>query len=152
AAAFRAAVGRALGVAARGQVATIGIRPTRAETGFGYIELGPETEPGVHQVERFVEKPDRTRAQGYLASGRHLWNSGMFFFGARRILDAVNQHLPALGRLLGEIERHPASVDQLYPEAESISVDYGVMERLGPSEVEVVPGAFGWDDVGSFRA
>jgi mannose-1-phosphate guanylyltransferase len=76
----------------------------------------------------------------------------MFFFGARRILDAVAQHLPALGHLLAEIERHPAAVERRYPEAEAISIDYGVMERLGAGEVEVVRGEFGWDDVGSFRA
>lgn len=149
---FRVAVRRALAVAGRGAVSTIGIRPTRPETGFGYIELGHETEPGVHRVDRFVEKPDRLTAEAYLASGRHLWNSGMFFFGARRILDALAHQLPALGRLLAEIERDASAVDRLYPGAEAISIDYGVMERLGPGEVQVVPGEFGWDDVGSFRA
>jgi mannose-1-phosphate guanylyltransferase len=146
-------------------VVTIGIRPTAPETGYGYIELGgelpsapgmpvgsPDVSNGARLVARFVEKPDRPTAERYLASGRYLWNSGMFFFRADRILGAIDQHLPELGRLLAELRRDPSRASELYPTAPAISIDYGVMEKLTAGEIAVVPGDFGWSDVGSFTA
>jgi mannose-1-phosphate guanylyltransferase len=149
---YREALRTALAVAEEGHVVTIGIRPQAPETGFGYMELGEVVRPGVHSVRRFVEKPDRTTAEGYLTSGRYLWNSGMFFFRADRLLASVRTHMPNLGALLDEIARDPARTPALYPHAESLSIDYGIMERLHPEEVKVVPGDFGWNDVGSFGA
>jgi mannose-1-phosphate guanylyltransferase len=147
---YAAALGRAIAVAQKGAVVTIGIRPTAPETGFGYIEPGPDS-GDAFVVNRFVEKPDRATAERYLASG-YLWNSGMFFFSARRILEAIRQHLPALGQLLDEIARDPERAGELYPRAPSISIDFGVMEKLARGEVQVVPGDFGWNDVGSWSA
>ena len=149
---FRAGVEQALDHARRGVVVTIGIRPTHPETGYGYIEMGEEGEGGAYEVRRFVEKPALPTAQSYFESGKYLWNSGMFFFRARRILDAIDTHLPALGRILGEIAHAPERVGELYPLAPSISVDYAVMEKLSPKEIHVVPGDFGWSDVGSWNA
>jgi mannose-1-phosphate guanylyltransferase len=103
-------------------------------------------------VERFVEKPDLARAREYLASGRFLWNSGMFFFSAKRLLEAVRMHMPKLAEILHEIADDPSLVDELYPQAPAVSIDYGVMERLHTGEVFVVPGDFGWSDVGSWSA
>ena len=149
---YRATLRRALDVAEGGAIVTIGIVPDKPETGFGYLELGAETERGARVVERFVEKPDRATAEEYLRGGRHLWNSGMFFFSARRLIEAVRLHMPELGELLHRIERAPEQVAALYPEAPAVSIDYGVMEKLPRGDVFVVPGDFGWNDVGSWSA
>ena len=132
-------------------VVTIGIRPTSPETGFGYLEPGEATMSGARQVARFVEKPDQAAAKRYVASG-FLWNAGMFVFSCERMLEAIAVHLPALGATLAQIRAQPMSAAALYPEAQAISLDYGVMEKLSPSEVETIPGDFGWNDVGSFPA
>jgi len=132
-------------------IVTIGIKPSAPETGFGYLEPGTPTADGARLVARFVEKPDRPTAERYLREG-YLWNAGMFVFAARRMLAAIAQHLPGLGALLDQIAADPTRTGALYPDAQSISVDYGVMEKLGPGEVECVPGDFGWSDVGSFSA
>jgi mannose-1-phosphate guanylyltransferase len=132
-------------------VVTLGIRPTAPETGFGYLEPGEATAGGARRVARFVEKPDRATAEQYVKSG-YLWNAGMFVFAVDHMLGLIDQHLPELGRTLTQIRNDPSRAAVLYPEAQSISIDYGVMEKLGPTEVECVPGDFGWNDVGSFPA
>lgn len=132
-------------------VVTLGIRPTSPETGFGYLEPGEPTAGGARRVARFVEKPDRATAERYVAGG-YLWNAGMFVFSVPRMLEAIETHLPALGKTLAQIRAQPDAAATLYPEAQAISIDYGVMEKLGPGEVETVPGDFGWNDVGSFPA
>src|SRR5688572_3890818 len=96
--AFLVAAGQALSAASDGMLVTIGIQPTRAETGFGYIEMGEGigVQPGVRRAQSFTEKPDRALAEQLVAGRAHLWNSGMFFFGARAIQDAIARHLPEL--------------------------------------------------------
>jgi mannose-1-phosphate guanylyltransferase len=149
-AAYRAVVARALALAeASDRIVTVGIQPTAPETGFGYIEPGAEGPDGARQVERFVEKPDRDTAAGYVARG-YLWNAGMFFFRAARIRAEIARHLPALAAGLDEIERAPGDLERIYPTLPAISIDYGVMEKA--SGILVVPGAFGWNDVGSWTA
>jgi mannose-1-phosphate guanylyltransferase len=142
---------------ARDTVVTIGVRPTHAETGFGYIRLGARLPRGgtdaVHDVGGFFEKPDRATAEGYVASGEYLWNSGMFFLTAGRMLEEARRHLPALGALLdaaavaGDAD---AVIASGYADAPSISIDHGIMEKAGG--LRVIPGAFGWNDVGSWAA
>jgi mannose-1-phosphate guanylyltransferase len=149
---FRAAVTRALDVARSGAIVTIGIVPTHPETGFGYLELGDASEQEARVVDRFVEKPDLPTAQKYVSGKRHLWNSGMFFFAAKRLLEAVRRHMPELGDILHALERAPERAGELYPQAPSVSIDYGVMEKLPRGEVFCVPGDFGWSDVGSWSA
>jgi mannose-1-phosphate guanylyltransferase len=140
---YRGAVRRALDAAERHDaIVTVGIRPSRPETGYGYLELGADVSPGVAAVARFVEKPDRAVAEGYVASGRHLWNAGMFFFRGARMLDAIARHLPDTARAL--------AAPELYPSVPSISIDYGVMEK--EPGVLTVPADFGWNDVGSWTA
>lgn len=136
-AAFVRTLAQAIAVAER-HLVTVGIRPTRPETGFGYLELGARTDGVAREVERFVEKPDLARAREYVTSGRHLWNSGMFFFRAARILEETRRHLPEVMRVL----------DTTYAEAPSVSIDYGVMEKA--RDIWAVPGDFGWSDVGSW--
>jgi mannose-1-phosphate guanylyltransferase len=138
-------------------ITTIGVRPTHAETGFGYLRLGTKlARPGadpVHDVAGFVEKPDLPTAQRYLASGEYLWNSGMFFLTAGRMLEEARRHLPALGALLSAAvaAKDPvATIAAGYRDVPSISIDNGIMEKAGG--LRVVPGAFGWNDVGSWAA
>ncbi len=139
---------------------TLGIQPTRPETGYGYIEAapsdGPSTANPVLSAIKFHEKPNLPQAQNYLAGGRFYWNSGMFIWAAEVILDWFRQLLP---RLAGELETLAGHIDrpaftealaETYPRLESISIDYGVMEKA--KGVLVIPADIGWSDVGSWRA
>ncbi|MGB8332842.1 MAG: sugar phosphate nucleotidyltransferase, partial [Polyangiales bacterium] len=124
--------------------------------GYGYIEVGSELDPGVFRARRFVEKPNRQRAEQFVASGSFLWNSGMFFFLAARILEAIDQHLPGLGRELQRYDeaakagREAALIEATYAELPAVSIDHGIMEKV--SAVSVVPGSFGWSDLGSWTS
>lgn len=147
---------RGLEAATHGDYVTIGIRPSRAETGYGYIEVGAELDPGVFRARRFVEKPNRQRAEQFVANGNFLWNSGMFFFLASRILEAIDQHLPGLGR---ELQRYDEAaragdettlVQETYGELPAVSIDHGIMEKV--DAVSVVPGSFEWSDLGSWTS
>ncbi len=146
---------RALDAAADGRIVTVGIRPSRPETGYGYIEIGEELGSGVHRARRFVEKPNRQRAGQFLAAGTFLWNSGMFFFRAHTMLHAIRTHLPLLGATLDRLLAADASeedaiVDASYATLPDVSIDHGVMEK--ETDVAVVPADFGWSDVGSFAS
>jgi len=153
---FRRVVGRALEGALRGNLTTIGIVPTRPETGYGYIEVGPDLEPGLHGVARFVEKPDRARAEAYVAGGKHLWNAGMFFFQARAMTEAIAMHLPDLAAGLTRLDdaaakgAERAALAAIFPTLPSVSIDVGVMEKA--AKLAVVKGDFGWNDVGSWES
>jgi len=154
---FVKALELALASAASGVITTIGISPERAETGYGYIELGEPVSEGVRRVARFVEKPDRATAEQYLASGRYVWNSGMFFFTARVMLDAISTHMPDLSRGLDRIGAAAADRDregkvtrEVFEGLASVSIDYGVMEHM--SQLNVVPASFGWSDLGSWES
>lgn len=128
----------------------LGIRPTRPETGYGYIELGDETAPGVRAVRQFVEKPDLDTARGYVAGGRHLWNSGIFVWRAGDFLDAVRRLTPEISRALPALDEGGAGVEAFFDQVEPVSVDVGVLERA--DDVEVVVAEFEWDDVGTWTA
>jgi mannose-1-phosphate guanylyltransferase len=150
-AALRAAAERAAGGP---RLLTLGLRPAYAATGYGWIQLGPRVEdattgPAVHAVARFVEKPDRERAEAFLAGGAHLWNLGVFAWRPRVFLDALAAHLPETARALAAAGS-PAALTDAYHSIPSISVDHAVLERHGA--VECVPCAFTWDDLGSFAA
>ncbi len=153
-AAFQQVLERSLEASSDGDMVTVGIRPTRAETGYGYIELGEEISANVHRARRFVEKPDEVRAQQFLAAGRFLWNSGMFFFRADVLLAAVKQHLPGLFDVLvqydeaAKIGEEQAVVKRTYNGLPDVSIDHGVMEKA--SRMAIIPGDFGWSDVGSW--
>jgi mannose-1-phosphate guanylyltransferase len=161
---FTATVKAAL-LEARHTITTIGIKPAHAETGFGYIRVGPVIKNdgagasltgaglSIHQVAAFVEKPDRPTAEHYLASGEYLWNSGMFFFTAGRLFEEARRHLPELGRTLDALVAAPdlaAAVRTHYAKAPAVSIDNGIMEKA--TGLHVVPGDFGWNDVGSWAA
>jgi mannose-1-phosphate guanylyltransferase len=152
---FRKVLGRAIEAASNGWLTTIGIVPTRPETGYGYIEVGDRVSEGVHAAARFIEKPSKDRAAELVASKRHLWNAGMFFFKAGVMLDAIGKHLPDLARGLERIEaaakkgEEPKALAEEFPKMPSISIDHGVMEKA--DKIAVVPGSFGWNDVGSWQ-
>jgi mannose-1-phosphate guanylyltransferase len=164
-----AATVRAALAEARHTIATVGIKPTHAETGFGYIKLGPARVPGhqegggtgdasrpalaVHDVHSFVEKPDRPTAEQYVTSGEYLWNSGMFFLTAGRMMEEARRHLPRLGQALDALciaEDFAATLRAVYSTVPSVSIDNGIMEKA--TGLRVVPGDFGWNDVGSWAA
>ncbi|MEI7712341.1 MAG: mannose-1-phosphate guanylyltransferase/mannose-6-phosphate isomerase [Rhodospirillales bacterium] len=149
----------AVAAARRGRIVTFGMRPTAPETGYGYIEQGEELPdaPGVHAVVRFLEKPDSATAAAFVAGGKHLWNSGMFVFTARTLMEELNTHapdvLPAVGRSVAgrtaDLDFIRLGVDA-FAACPSISLDYAVAERT--DRAAVIPAAIGWSDVGSWSA
>jgi mannose-1-phosphate guanylyltransferase len=131
-------------------IVLLGLVPTAPETGYGYIRRGASVGDQVYAVARFVEKPDRKTAEGYLAEGGYLWNSGMFVFSASAMDRAIREHLPELATGLDALGADPTRLSELYPALPSISIDYGVMERA--RDVRVLPANFPWSDVGSWDA
>ena len=154
--AFQRSLAQAVEVARGGRIVTLGIRPTRPETGYGYIRVGEPLSGAARAVAAFVEKPDLAKAQSYLASGEYLWNAGIFVFRADVMLSAFAQHLPEVAQRLDVIcaalgtRREKATVAREFPKLPSISIDYGVAEKA--SNIAVVPSDCGWSDVGSFNA
>ncbi|MCW5968771.1 MAG: NTP transferase domain-containing protein [Blastocatellales bacterium] len=140
--------------ARNGDIVTLGVSPSRPETGYGYIELDEEN-PDF--MKRFVEKPDSQTAMRYIAGGRHLWNSGIFIFTAGTILGEIRACLPQLAEGLTEIEsaigsdEYESAVARVYDRIDPVSIDYGVMEKTTAS-VRVLRADFGWSDVGSWQA
>jgi mannose-1-phosphate guanylyltransferase len=138
---------------------TIGISPSRPETGYGYIEREDhaiDTGPFVYEVRRFVEKPDAEKATAFLQTGRFYWNSGIFIWKAETILNRIMEHLPELSKGLIQIascigtEDEADVLNEVFPSLPAISVDYGIMEKS--PQILMVQGDFGWDDLGSWGA
>ncbi|HYJ52734.1 MAG TPA: sugar phosphate nucleotidyltransferase [Allosphingosinicella sp.] len=157
AAGFRETVARAAPFAREGWIVTFGMKPDRAETGYGYIERGPELGDGVHQAVRFVEKPDAATAGRYFGGGRHDWNGGIFLLSAGTYLDALEAHAPDIaGAARGAMAAARNEGRRTYPDpaafarSPSISIDYAVMEKA--EKVAVAPVSVGWSDVGSWEA
>lgn len=160
---FRVDVKRAVEIAAAGEnIVVMGVKPTRAETGYGYIETGAE-ENGVMRVRRFREKPDATTAQQFVAAGNFYWNSGMFVWSARTLVNALKEHLPTTAALLEQIaatfgtRKFDKTFKKLFPQCENISIDYAVLEPRsargeGASGIYCIPADFGWNDLGSWTA
>ncbi|MGB7622553.1 MAG: mannose-1-phosphate guanylyltransferase [Terriglobia bacterium] len=142
-------------------IVVLGLKPTRPETGFGYVQV---EEPGVpqgsgmkvHVVERFVEKPDRPTAERYLAKGNFYWNGGIFIWKASTVIAATARFLPATDKALTEIAARAkagfldGALEEWYPRTDSISVDYGIMEKAG--SIFCVASDIGWSDLGSWEA
>lgn len=152
--AFRACVAEAVRVAEQGFVVTIGIEPTHPATGFGYIEMGSLLGEGpATAVSQFVEKPDRARAEEYLATGRFRWNAGMFVVKATVLLDLLAQWHPELAAGVRALAADPSRLDEVWPGLEKIAIDHAVAEpAAAQGRVAMVPGGFGWDDVGDFSS
>ncbi len=139
---------------------TFGIVPERPETGYGYIERGDPMlnldAVDVFNVRRFVEKPDMATAREYLVQGNYLWNSGMFMWQASAIIKAFEKHLPTISRTMETIlpalngPEEAAAIREAYGRMESISIDYGIMEKA--DQVLVIEADVAWNDVGSWRS
>jgi mannose-1-phosphate guanylyltransferase len=134
------------------RVIALGVVPRHAETGFGYLETREPVREGggLRAVARFTEKPDLQTAERFLASGRHLWNAGMFVFRGTRVLALLERHAPELARGIQALRREPERVDELYRALPSISIDYALMEKL--DDLATLPLDCGWDDLGSWDA
>ena len=161
---FRETLQRGIKIAAAGaNIVVLGIRPTRAETGYGYIEAGGAYQGEALRVRRFTEKPDAAKADEFVNAGNYYWNSGMFLWSARTLADALQEHLPVTATLLEQIagtfgtRRFSATFRRLYPKCENISVDYAVLEPRSAKGEEAgnifcLPADFGWNDLGSWTA
>jgi mannose-1-phosphate guanylyltransferase len=168
---YRATLSRGVEIAATGEnIVVLGIRPTRPETGYGYIETGSRDAAAPDQqgtsslrVRRFTEKPDLATAQRFLGAGNYFWNSGMFLWRADTLANALREHLPNTALLLEKIgatygtRKFANTFRKLYPKCENISIDYAVLEPRsakgeGQSRIYCLPSDFGWNDLGSWTA
>jgi len=162
---FLKALQKGIAVASAGDnMVVLGIEPTRAETGYGYIETGDLTpDDAALHVRRFTEKPNQNRAEEFVAAGNYYWNSGMFLWSARTLANAVREHLPETAPLLEAIAAaygtpHFREVfHEAYPKCENISVDYAVLEPRSAkgehlSNLYCIPAEFSWNDLGSWAS
>ena len=161
---YREVLEEAITVAAGGEnIVVLGVEPTRAETGYGYIEAGSLASGDARHVRRFTEKPNFERAEEFLRTGNFYWNSGMFLWSARTLTNALKEHLPKTAALLEKIasdygtRKFGNTFKKLYPKCENISVDYALLEPRSAkgeqaSNIFCLRGDFGWNDLGSWTA
>ncbi|WP_353332402.1 mannose-1-phosphate guanylyltransferase [Bacteroides sedimenti] len=139
-------------------IVTLGIKPNRPETGYGYIAAGEEMETSkeICRVDAFREKPDKATAEKYLAAGNYLWNAGIFVWNVKTISAALRVYAPEIAEIFDKIytdfytERETESINRCFPDCENISIDYAVMENA--EEIYVMPAEFGWSDLGTWGA
>jgi mannose-1-phosphate guanylyltransferase len=162
---FLKALQKGIAAAAAGDnIVVLGIEPTRAETGYGYIETGDfnKDDTAIH-VRRFIEKPNQNRAEEFVAAGNYYWNSGIFLWSARTLANAVREHLPETAPLLEAIAaaygtpQFDEVFHSTYPKCENISVDYAVLEPRSAkgehsSHLYCIPAEFAWNDLGSWAS
>lgn len=136
-------------------IVTVGIRPSRPETGYGYIASGGQLEGSeIHKVEAFKEKPDLQTAESYLAAGNYFWNAGIFVWNVNTITEAIQRFTPGLAEKMEEMavdfytEREADTLARVFPTCEKISIDYAVMEKS--DRIYTLPAEFGWSDLGSW--
>jgi mannose-1-phosphate guanylyltransferase len=161
---YRATVKQGIALAAAGEnIVVLGIKPARAETGYGYIETGESMQDGVLRVRRFTEKPNRDKAEEFVAAGNFYWNSGIFLWSARTLANAIREHLSETAPILQKIAdaygtpKFQEVFRELYPSCENISIDYAVLEPRSTkgehrSNIYCLPTDFGWNDLGSWEA
>lgn len=136
------------------RIVTIGIKPSRPETGYGYIEEGEQTEGEVYKVDSFREKPSMEVAKQYLADGGYLWNAGIFVWNIDTIMSSLRKYAPGLASLMDQMsgsfytDKEKDTVDRLFPTCEKISIDYAVMEKADC--IYTIPADFGWSDLGTW--
>lgn len=156
---FQRVVGKAMRFTDGGSaIVTLGIKPSRPETGYGYIAAdGPlASEKEILHVDAFKEKPNKETAEKYLAAGNYFWNAGIFVWNVRTITSVMRVYAPGIAQIFDRIypdfytERERETVSKLFPTCESISIDYAVMEKA--EEIYVLPASFGWSDLGTWGA
>lgn len=153
---FRRVISQALSFTAEGsRIVTLGIRPTRPETGYGYIAASGQSETsGICKVESFREKPSLAVARDYLAAGNYLWNAGIFVWNVGTIVESLRRFVPELAARMDEMaaafytDRESEVVEDVFPKCEKISIDYAVMEKSDC--IYTIPADFGWSDVGTW--
>lgn len=138
---------------------TLGIKPSRPDTGYGYIQIAGKadnTNEDIMKVKTFTEKPDLAMARIFVDSGEFLWNSGMFFFSIRSIINAFEQHMPTLSKQFQQgfekldTPKETGMIAAIYAQSKSISIDYAIMEHA--DNVYVIPADFGWSDIGTWNS
>lgn len=161
---FRKTLQRAVELAAsEDHIVVMGVQPSRAETGYGYIETGDKLDSELFRVKRFTEKPNQQRAEEFLSAGNYYWNSGIFLWSARTLTRALREHLSETAPFLEEIaaawgtKEFEKKFAQLYPRCENISIDYAVLEPRSAkgehsSKLFCLRADFGWNDLGSWAA
>ena len=166
---FRETISKAFAfVSQNNAIATLGMKPTRPETGYGYIQFVADElnvklkikneelkiEDGIYPVKTFTEKPNLEMAKVFLESGDFLWNSGIFIWNLKTISEAFRYLLPEVadrfreGELLMGTEREEKFIEEIFPKCPNISIDYGIMEKA--ENVYVLPSSFGWSDLGTW--
>ena len=135
-------------------ILTMGMQPSRPDTGYGYIEQGEKCIDGVYKLKSFREKPDLKTAISYLQQGGFTWNSGMFLWSVETIVSELRKHVPEIAAIMDQIEpamfsdQEQEKVNELFPLCEKISIDYAVMEKT--DKAYVMPAEYGWSDVGTW--
>lgn len=135
-------------------ILTMGMQPSRPDTGYGYIEQGEKCVDGVYKLKSFREKPDLKTAISYLKQGGFTWNSGMFLWSVETIVSELRKHVPEIAAIMDQIEptmfsdQEQEKVNELFPQCEKISIDYAVMEKT--DKAYVMPAEYGWSDVGTW--
>lgn len=137
-------------------VVTIGIPPTSAHTGYGYIETKKtSSHSNCLDVHSFKEKPTKEKAQKYLEKENYYWNAGIFVWSAQKIINCLEKYLPNHYKILKEFTNKnlldPNEISDYYAQLESISIDYAIMEKIGP-EIKLIPANFKWDDIGNWKS
>lgn len=152
---FRSVIGRALDFTLSDErIVTIGIRPSRPETGYGYIESGNPVDGNIFKVDSFREKPDLKTAEYYISQDKYLWNAGIFVWNVETIVSRMRMYVPDTARIMDEISEsfytplEQEAVDALFPECGKISIDYAVMEKADC--IYTLPADFGWSDLGTW--
>lgn len=153
---FRKVIRKGLEFTAGGErILTLGMKPTRPETGYGYIEVKSGNREGeIQKVEHFKEKPDRVTAESYLKAGNYTWNSGIFLWTAETVTKAFRKYRPGLAAVFDELDGYyytpeeQERIDEIFPRCEKISIDYAIMEQA--PNIYVFPADFGWSDLGTW--
>lgn len=154
---FRDIITEALAYTANHEaIITLGIRPNRPETGYGYVHMDQQTEGNIYKVWEFKEKPNLETAEKYLADGHYLWNAGIFVWNGKTLSDGIRAYAPELGNqmtILGSYFDTPEEkqkTEELFPLCEKISIDFAVMEKH--PRVYTIPSDFGWSDLGNWQS
>lgn len=150
--AFMKALNIAEAAAREGKLVTLGIQPDFPSTGYGYIQVAASGKDGARAVQRFHEKPDLATAEKFVASGQYFWNAGIFIFKIQQMIEHLKTHQPRLWALMTELKADLSNLTDIYERIEPISIDYAILEKLGPESLACVPCQIGWSDIGSWDA
>lgn len=152
---FKRCISQALEFTAHSEaIVTLGMKPTRPETGYGYISATGEVQNGIYKVEAFKEKPDLETAQKYVAQGNYFWNAGIFVWNVQTITHAIEKYAPQIAGVMEKMapdfytEKETETLKADFPTCEKVSIDYAVMEKA--EDIHVLPAEFGWSDLGSW--